>query len=48
MSDDNKRKPSSSEGRQTGVWLMLIALVGAILLSGYLMKTGSQRVHIRI
>ncbi len=45
MNDDNKRKPASGDSRQSGVWLMLIALVGAILLSGYLMKSGSQRVR---
>lgn len=45
MSDDNKRKPSSGETRQSGIWLMLIALVGAILLSGYLMNSSSKRVR---
>jgi len=45
MSDDNKRKPSSGETPQSGIWLMLIALVGAILLSGYLMNSSSKRVR---
>jgi len=45
MSDDNKRKPSSGESRQTGIWLMLIALVGAIFLSAYLMNSNSQRLR---
>jgi len=45
MSDQNKRKPGTGDVRQSGVWLMLIALVGAILLSGYLMKSGAY--HLR-
>ncbi len=40
MSDENKRKPGTGDARQSGMWLMLIALVGAILLSGYLMNSG--------
>jgi len=45
MSDNNKRKPSSGESRQGGIWLMLLALVGVIFLSGYLINNGSQRVR---
>lgn len=45
MSDENKRKPGTGDVRQSGVWLMLIALVGAILLSGYLMRSGAY--HLR-
>lgn len=45
MSDENKRKPASGEVRQSGVWLMLILLVGAILLSGYLMNSNAERVR---
>jgi len=45
MSDENKRKPGTGDVRQSGVWLVLIALVSAILLSGYLMRTGSY--HLR-
>ncbi len=45
MSDENKRKPASSESRQSGIWLMLVALLGVIILSGFLMRSGTQRVR---
>ncbi len=45
MSDDNKRKPTSGDARQSGVWIMLVALLGAIILSGYLMRGNTRRLR---
>ncbi len=45
MSDESKRKNSPNESRQTGVWLMLIGLIAAILVSGYLLRSTTH--HLR-
>ncbi len=45
MNDEKKRKGGSAEPRNSGVWFVLVALVGAILLSGYLMNSGAHRLR---
>ncbi len=45
MSDETKRKNSTNDSRQTGVWIMLAGLITAILVSGYLLRSNTH--HLR-